>query len=118
MEEKYDLEIDPERIEFQKVIEASSTSTLDQYIPIGRRETYGEQEVDLVNVEEAKIQYEELRRELSALSQKTSPSKLELGQTDEFNLSEFLHGMSQELDANGKKRKHLGVLWENLHVEV
>lgn len=67
---------------------------------------------------EAKIQYEELRRELSAFSQKTSPSKLELGQTDEFNLSEFLHGMSQELDANGKKRKHLGVLWENLHVEV
>lgn len=67
---------------------------------------------------EAKIQYEELRRELTALSQKTSPSRLEEGNTDEFNLSEFLHGVSQELDANGKKRKHLGVLWENLHVEV
>ncbi|KAG1466250.1 hypothetical protein G6F56_004724 [Rhizopus delemar] len=116
MEEKYSLEMDQKSIEFQKVQEVSSTSTIEG-VPLGRRETYGEVEVDQVNVKEAKIQYEELRRELTALSQKTSPSRLEEGNTDEFNLSEFLHGVSQELDANGKKRKHLGVLWENLHVE-
>lgn len=53
------------------------------------------------------------------MSQRTTPSKVEEGEKkEEFDLTEFLRGVSQELDANGKKRKHLGVFWEGLHVEV
>ncbi|KAG1495472.1 hypothetical protein G6F46_007714 [Rhizopus delemar] len=52
------------------------------------------------------------------MSQRTTPSKVEEGEKkEEFDLTEFLRGVSQELDANGKKRKHLGVFWEGLHVE-
>jgi hypothetical protein len=68
---------------------------------------------------DAKSQYQELCRELTAMSQRTTPAKVEEGEKkEEFDLTEFLRGVSQELDANGKKRKHLGVFWEGLHVEV
>jgi hypothetical protein len=67
-------------------------------------------------------EYESLRRELTTMSrrQNTNISKEEEGQpeSDEFNLDEYLHGYSKQIDENGNKRKHLGVSWESLHVEV
>lgn len=71
-------------------------------------------------ISDAKSEYEDLRRELSRKSQRTSHSKAEEGQADseDFNLDEFLHGISQKQDEEGHKRKHIGVSWKNLHVEV
>lgn len=68
----------------------------------------------------AKNEYESLRRELTSKSERISLSKAEDGQADseDFNLDEFLHGISQEQNENGHKRKHLGVSWRNLRVEV
>lgn len=68
----------------------------------------------------AKNEYQTLKRELSQMSRKSTPSKVEEGQadTDDFNLDEFLHGIHREQEENGQKRKHLGVSWKNLHIEV
>jgi hypothetical protein len=68
----------------------------------------------------AKIEYQSLKRELSKMSRRTDLSKAEEGQADseEFNLDEFLHGISRQQEENGSKRKHLGVSWRNMHVEV
>lgn len=63
------------------------------------------------------MEYETLRRELTDKSRR-SLSKAEEGESEEFNLDQFLHGMSREREENGHKRKHLGVSWTNLHVEV
>lgn len=72
------------------------------------------------NILDAKNEYQDLRRELSRKSQRTSHSKAEEGEADseDFNLDEFLHGISQKQDEGGHKRKHIGVSWKNLHVEV
>lgn len=66
------------------------------------------------------MEYEDLRRELSRISQRTSQSKAEEGQADseDFKLDEFLHGISRKQDEGGHKRKHIGVSWRNLRVEV
>lgn len=71
-------------------------------------------------ITEAKNEYEELRKELSRKSHRTSASKAEEGKADEddFDLSEFLHGMHSEEEKNGHKRKNLGVSWKDLRVEV
>jgi hypothetical protein len=69
----------------------------------------------------AKDEYANLRRELSAVSRvETRPSTVEEGkaQADEFDLDEFLHGISRAREENGAKDKNLGVSWKNLHVEV
>lgn len=66
------------------------------------------------------MEYEEIRRELSRKSQRSCHSKAEEGQStsDDFNLDEFLHGISKQNDEGGHKRKHIGVSWKNLRVEV
>lgn len=70
----------------------------------------------------AKEEYEELKKELSRISRRSSvpASKLEEGTADEneFNLSEFLHDMSRNNSEAGHELKHLGVIWKNLSVEV
>lgn len=68
----------------------------------------------------AKDEYQSLKRELSQMSRHSDPSKAEEGQvdTDNFNLDDFLHGIHKEQEENGHKRKHLGVSWKNLHIEV
>jgi hypothetical protein len=67
-------------------------------------------------------EYEDLKKELSRISRRSSvPSnKLEEGiaTEDEFNLSDFLHGMSNDSKEAGHQLKHLGVIWKNLSVEV
>jgi hypothetical protein len=54
------------------------------------------------------------------MSRKSISSKTEEGQADthDFNLDDFLHGIHKEQEESGHKRKHLGVSWKNLHVEV
>jgi hypothetical protein len=68
----------------------------------------------------AKSEYQSLKKELSKMSLRDDPSKAEEGQADAngFNLDEFLHGISRQQEENGSKRKHLGVSWKNIHVEV
>lgn len=68
----------------------------------------------------AKSRYSKLSLELKAAIQKVSVSEAEKGQAgvNDFNLDEFLHGICRELGENSKKTKRLGVLWQDLHVEV
>lgn len=49
-----------------------------------------------------------------------APEKLEQGEASEndFNLSNFLHGMSDDRREAGHQLKHLGVIWKDLSVEV
>lgn len=76
--------------------------------------------MDLNSALDAKNEYEELSKELSRKSHRTSASKAEQGQADQedFDLSEFLRGMHREEQQNGHKRKNLGVSWKDLRVEV
>ncbi|KAI7904279.1 ABC-2 type transporter-domain-containing protein [Cokeromyces recurvatus] len=86
---------------------------------VGQNDTFGESEANQVNIEGAKNEYQMLKKELSRISRKSSPSKIEEGKADadEFNLDEFLHGMSRKHNENGSKPKQLGVSWKNLRVE-
>lgn len=68
-------------------------------------------------------EYKELKKELSRISRQSTTnreSKLEEGvaDQDEFNLDEFLHGMSNDARAAGSTPKHLGLIWKDLRVEV
>ncbi|KAG0937676.1 hypothetical protein G6F57_007352 [Rhizopus arrhizus] len=85
----------------------------------GCLDTFGETEENQVNIRDAKNEYEELSKELSRKSHRTSASKAEQGQADQedFDLSEFLRGMHREEQQNGHKRKNLGVSWKDLRVE-
>ncbi|KAI8971933.1 ABC-2 type transporter-domain-containing protein [Mycotypha africana] len=66
-------------------------------------------------------EFHELQKKLSHISRRSSvgPSKVEEGNVleDEFNLSNFLHGMSHSQREAGHQLKHLGVVWRNLSVE-
>ncbi|KAG2234181.1 hypothetical protein INT48_005981 [Thamnidium elegans] len=74
-----------------------------------------------VNVEAAIDEFTELKKELSRMSRRSSnvTGKLEEGTADQddFNLSNFLHGMSNDSTEAGHQPKHLGVVWKNLTVE-
>lgn len=65
-------------------------------------------------------EYNEVKRELSRISRTTTnnESKLEEGNAEEFNLDDFLHGMSDQAAQAGTKSKQLGLIWRNLMVEV
>ena len=66
-------------------------------------------------------EYQELKRELSKISRKsTYASKIEEGavEQEEFNLDDFLHGMNNQSSEAGLVPKHLGLIWKNLTVEV
>ncbi|KAI8065000.1 ABC-2 type transporter-domain-containing protein [Thamnidium elegans] len=95
----------------------ASNSRKNSYAPQG---AFGEDDADQVDIQNAKNTYQSLKRELTLRSHHTtSASKAEEGYAgeDEFNLDEFLHGIRRQIDENGTKHKHLGVSWENLHVE-
>ncbi|KAG2233508.1 hypothetical protein INT48_003379 [Thamnidium elegans] len=98
---------------------SESTVTSMQGNTYGHQDTFGETDANQVCVEDAKLEYEDLRRELSRISQRTSQSKAEEGEADleDFKLDEFLHGISRKQDEGGHKRKHIGVSWRNLRVE-
>ncbi|GAA5814667.1 hypothetical protein MFLAVUS_008166 [Mucor flavus] len=122
MEDKVYIErIESTPMEQPNHMHTSSESTLSgvQKNQYGYQDTYGESNANQVSIEDAKIEYEDLRRELSRRSQRTSHSKAEEGQADseDFNLDEFLHGISRKQDDGGHKKKHIGVSWRNLHVE-
>jgi hypothetical protein len=73
----------------------------------------------MLYVTDAMNQYEDLKRELTNLSRKlTTEGKVEEGSPDTFDLTEFLHGVSQERGSAGLKEKRLGLIWKNLTVKV
>ncbi|KAL7309594.1 ATP-binding cassette transporter snq2 [Mucor circinelloides] len=83
---------------------------------------FGEIERDDINIEAAIDEFHELQKELSHISRRSSgmsPEKLEEGEASEndFNLSNFLHGMSDDRREAGHQLKHLGVIWKDLSVE-
>ncbi|OBZ91030.1 ABC transporter G family member 14 [Choanephora cucurbitarum] len=79
---------------------------------------FGESSANEVNITDAKLQYANLKRELSERSRADDESANESQSSEDiFNLDEFLHGISRQNDENGNKKKHLGVSWKHLHVE-
>ncbi|CAO3645884.1 unnamed protein product [Mucor fragilis] len=128
MEEKktalYTEQVEDAHLRDQPNYAHSNNSTIDADVSankenFGQNDTFGESEANQVNIEDAKNEYQELRRELSTKSQRLSLSKAEEGasSSEDFDLDQFLHGISRAQDENGHKRKHLGVAWNNLHVE-
>ncbi|CDS13463.1 hypothetical protein LRAMOSA05639 [Lichtheimia ramosa] len=102
---------------------ASATGSLDT-IGVderpGKSNSFGEPDANAVSVEAAIEEYNEVKRELSRISRTTTntDAKLEEGDnTEEFNLDEFLHGMSNQAAQAGTKFKQLGLIWRNLLVE-
>ncbi|CAO3699192.1 hypothetical protein G6F70_002364 [Rhizopus microsporus] len=95
-----------------------ATATEKIYVENGG---FGERSIDEVNIQEAIDEYNDLKQELSRISRQVSvnPQKLEGGQAqeDEFNLNDFLHGLSESQKHAGHYSKHLGVVWKNLTVE-
>ncbi|KAG2224961.1 hypothetical protein INT45_000082 [Circinella minor] len=88
--------------------------------PIGTKGSYGEPDANQVDVDAAIGEYHEVKRELSRISrQSTHASKVEEGVVvqEEFNLDDFLHGMSNDAERAGHIPKHLGVVWKNLTVK-
>lgn len=67
-------------------------------------------------------EYYDLKKEFSHISRNASKlsGTLEEGITsrDDFNLGDFLHGLSNDRMQAGHQLKHLGVIWKNLSVEV
>lgn len=60
-----------------------------------------------------------MRRELSRISRvATHEGDMEKGHVEEFDLDEYLHGMSNDAEEAGTKPKHLGLIWKNLMVQV
>lgn len=77
----------------------------------------------LLSIIAAIDEFHELQKELSHISRRSSgmaPEKLEQGEASEndFNLSNFLHGISDDRKEAGHQLKHLGVIWKDLSVEV
>ncbi|KAG0170921.1 hypothetical protein DFQ28_001400 [Apophysomyces sp. BC1034] len=87
---------------------------------VGGEDTFGEPNANAVNVKVAKDEYQSLKRELTNASRRSAHvSKVEEGeaQLEEFDLDEFLHGISREQNAAGHTPKHLGLVWKDLVVK-
>ncbi|KAG1471509.1 hypothetical protein G6F56_002082 [Rhizopus delemar] len=93
---------------------SASTATINEK-PYECQDTFGE-DANQINITNAKQEFEDLRKELSRKSHRTA-SEAEEGQAEDFDLSDFLHGMHSEEEKNGHKRKNLGVSWKDLRVE-
>ncbi|KAI9478569.1 MAG: ABC-2 type transporter-domain-containing protein [Benjaminiella poitrasii] len=82
--------------------------------------SYGEPSANAVDIEAAKGEYNQLKRELSRVSRNSiHASQMEEGQTkeDEFNLDEFLNGLRSDQNESGHELKHLGLVWKDLTVK-
>ncbi|KAI9021509.1 ABC-2 type transporter-domain-containing protein [Phycomyces nitens] len=92
----------------------------DNELPIGEKGTFGETECNTVNIKEATSEYNALRRELTSASRKSiHPEKVEAGAStsEEFNLDEFLTGVTSKFGEAGHTIKHIGVIWKDLVVK-
>jgi len=97
---------------------SSDTNTAVDSESLRRQGCFGESTGNAVDVNDAIHQYEDLKRELTNLSRKlTTEGKVEEGAPDTFDLTEFLHGVSQERGSAGLKDKRLGLIWKNLTVK-
>ncbi|KAI9007454.1 ABC-2 type transporter-domain-containing protein [Phycomyces nitens] len=122
MAEKAHLDPESSHDKSHNIYQHSHTESADTIIEgaAGNQGTYGETEVNAVNIQDAIGQYEELKRELTTISRKsTTAGKLEEGATasEEFKLDEFLRNVSSESDKAGHAKKHLGVVWKDLVVK-
>ncbi|KAG2218415.1 hypothetical protein INT45_013159 [Circinella minor] len=101
-----------------------SDTTINQNL-YGHGEVYGEVNANTVDVEAAMQEYHEMKRELSRISRISSVNQQSLEKAgeegrvaeEEFDLDQFLKGLSYEDKQAGKKPKHLGLIWKDLEVE-
>ncbi|KAI8371221.1 ABC-2 type transporter-domain-containing protein [Choanephora cucurbitarum] len=109
-----------ENREFDHHSSDGSTQTINEISQYKTEDgAFGESEANAVDIRAAKSEYEELKRELSRISRKsTHASKLEEGtaEADEFNLDEYLNGLRRDENEAGHTEKHLGLVWKDLTV--
>ncbi|KAI8354178.1 ABC-2 type transporter-domain-containing protein [Blakeslea trispora] len=109
-----------ENREFDHHSSDGSTQTINEIQQYKTEDnSYGESGANAVDIKAAKTEYEELKRELSRISRKsTHASKLEEGtaEADEFNLDEYLNGLRRDEVEAGHTQKHLGLVWKDLTV--
>ncbi|KAI9013955.1 ABC-2 type transporter-domain-containing protein [Phycomyces nitens] len=82
--------------------------------------SYGETEVNEVSIGGAIGEYKSLKAKLSLIGRKhASIKKLEEGPiiSDDFNLDEFLKGVSSGSSEAGHTKKHIGVVWKDITVK-
>ncbi|KAJ8663054.1 hypothetical protein O0I10_001231 [Lichtheimia ornata] len=97
---------------------AGSSDTIGVDVVERRDDSYGETDANVVSVEDAIVEYNDVRRELSRISRvATHEGDMEKGHVEEFDLDEYLHGMSNDAEEAGTKPKHLGLIWKNLMVQ-
>ncbi|KAI9278738.1 ABC-2 type transporter-domain-containing protein [Phascolomyces articulosus] len=111
--------MDPEKTEVPHTHDdrASAETILE---PIGTKGSFGEPDANQVDIDAAVDEYQDLKRELSRISRKsTHASKVEEGAAaqEEFNLDDFLNGMQSDAEQAGHKPKHLGLIWKDLTVK-
>ncbi|KAI7893457.1 ABC-2 type transporter-domain-containing protein [Mucor mucedo] len=83
---------------------------------------FGEADGNAVDINNAHEEYESVRRELSRQSYKMSSispgADLEKGgNTQDFDLTEYLSEQHSQLTAAGLKTKNMGVIWKDLKVQ-
>ncbi|KAI7851923.1 ABC-2 type transporter-domain-containing protein [Circinella umbellata] len=107
------------REEYRPPSEATITYDL-----AGHSEVYGELNANTVDVEAAIEEYHDMKRELSRISRFSGGNQHiekagEEGRVaeEEFDLDQFLQGLSYKDVQAGKKPKHLGLIWKDLEVE-
>ncbi|KAG8908147.1 hypothetical protein FRC01_007493, partial [Tulasnella sp. 417] len=87
-----------------------------QYSDDNKRDPTGEHHVD---IEGAKREFAKLERALTQNSLRDAKRDLEKADDDErFDLREYFQNNHDANDANGVRHKHVGVVWEDLTVEV
>ncbi|KAI9282778.1 ABC-2 type transporter-domain-containing protein [Sporodiniella umbellata] len=84
---------------------------------------FGEAQGNAVNIEDAMLNYEEVRREMTTQSrlsraQSTHPDdKAEKGDMKDFDLTEFLSEQNSQAVESGLHPKHMGLIWKDLVVQ-
>lgn len=114
---------DPSSIAASTVV--SRTPTVDdnydgirqsQYSEDHKGDSAGEHHVD---IEGAKREFAKLERALTQNSLKDAKRDLEKDDEDErFDLRDYFQNSHDASDANGVRHKHVGVVWDDLSVEV
>ncbi|ORZ21516.1 ABC-2 type transporter-domain-containing protein [Absidia repens] len=78
---------------------------------------FGERDGNAVNIDDAKSNYESLRREMSRQSVATGMIDEEKGAVEQFDLTDFLSGNLARREEEGFKPKRLGLVVKNLTVK-
>jgi ABC-type multidrug transport system ATPase subunit len=78
---------------------------------------FGEADGNAVNIEDAMLNYEDMRRELTQQSRLSRVKTGDAEKGDDFDLTDFLRNQNDEGESQGFHPKHMGVIWRDLTVQ-